>query len=85
MPSGTHVALESKYLDSIELVVISYKYNSKVTLYFIIIKNAGSIRKDNLYEIKFTNFCINMHARLVNCLSIISDFLKVSNYADKYN
>ena len=84
-PGGTCIILEGKHLDSLELVAISYRYNSKVTLYFMITKNAGSIRIGNLCKIKFTDLYGNVYIRLINCLSIISDFFKISNCIDKHN
>ena len=49
IPGGTHVVLEGKHLDSPDLIAIGYQYNSKVTLYFVITKNAGSTKKGNPY------------------------------------
>ena len=82
---GTYIVLEDKHLEGADLVVIGYRYNSKVTLYFVITKNAGSTRKGKLYEMKFADSHSNVHMRLVDWPSVISEFFEVSNIVDKHN
>ena len=77
--------LEDKHPDGPKLVVIGYRCNSKVTLCFMITKNAGLTRKDKLYKMKFTDLYGNVHIRLVDRPSVILEFFEVSNYVDKYN
>ena len=77
--------MEDKHLIMLDLIIIGYQYNNKVTLYSVIIKNRRLIKKENLYEIKFIESYSNMLIRLVNHLVIISNFFKVSNYIDTYN
>ena len=48
-PGSANTALEDKHPDGSDLVTVSYKCNSKLTLYFVITKNAGSIRKGSLF------------------------------------
>ena len=72
--SGMHIVLEGKHPEGANLVVIGYRYNLKVTLYFVITKNTGSIRKGKPYEMKFMDSHSNVHVRLVDKLSIISEF-----------
>ena len=43
-PGRTHVLLEGNHPDDPKLVAIGYCHNSKVTSYFLITKNADSIR-----------------------------------------
>ena len=40
-PGSTHIVLEGKHPEGAELVAIGYRYNSKVTLCFVITKNGG--------------------------------------------
>jgi len=80
-----HIVLEGQHPDRPTLIAIAYRYNLKVTLCFIITKNTGSIRKSKPYEIKFTDSHRNVYVRLVDRLSVISDFFKVSNCVDKHN
>ena len=60
---GTHITLESKHLEGANLVAIRYRCNSKVTLYFVIIKNAGSKREEEPHEMKFVDSHSNIDAR----------------------
>ena len=83
-PDGTHVALEGKYSGRADLVAIDYQHNSKVALYFIIVKNAGSARQGKLCKMKFSNTYGNAHSCLVDRPSIIFDFFERSNCADKH-
>ena len=84
-PGGTYIVLEGQHPDRPTLIAIRYRYNSKVTLCFVITKNAGSTRKGKPYEMKFTDSYGNIHVRLVDCPSMISNFFEVSNCVDKYN
>ena len=85
-PGGSHIVLETKHPDGDnELVAIGYRYNSKVTLCFVITKNAGSTGKGTPYEMKFTDSHGNIHVRLVDRPSVISEFFEVSNAVDKHN
>ena len=77
--------MEDKHLIMLDLIIIGYQYNNKVTLYSVIIKNRRLIKKENLYEIKFIESYSNMLIRLANHLVVISNFFKVSNYIDTYN
>ena len=54
-PGGTHIVLEGTYPRGHALVSIGYRYNLKVTLFFVITKNAGSTSQGKLYEMKFTD------------------------------
>ena len=80
-----HIVLESKHPSGADLVAIGYRYNSKVTLLLARSKNAGSARKGSPHEMKFADACSNVHVRLVNRLSAISDFFRDSNIVDKHN
>ena len=84
-PGGTHIVLEGTHPDGPELVAIGYRYNSKVTLCFVMTKNAGLTRKGKPYEMKFTDSHGNVHVRLVDRPSVISNFFEVSNCVDKHN
>ena len=39
---GSHIVLTAKHPDEVELVADGYRYNTKVTLFFVAIKNVGS-------------------------------------------
>ena len=84
-PGGCHIVLEGKHPSEADLIAMGYRYNSKVTLSFVMSKNAGSIRKGSPYEMKFTDAYRNIHVRLVDRLSVISEFFQDSNVVDKYN
>ena len=83
--SGYYIVLESKYLSGADLVVIDYRYISKIMLLLVISKNVGSARKGSPYEMKFADMRSNVHVRLVDRLLAISDFFHDSNVVDKYN
>ena len=84
-PGGCHIVLEGKHPNGADLVAIGYRYNSKVTLSFVISKNAGSTRKGSPYEMKFSDSHGNVHVRLVDRPSVISEFFERSNAVDKHN
>ena len=73
---GTHIILEEMHLDRPELVATGYCYNSKVTLSFIITKNAGSTRKGSPYKMKFIDSYGNVNICLAYYSLVISEFLK---------
>ena len=54
-PSGTSIALEGKHPEGTELVAIGHRHNSKVTLFFVITKNAQSTRAGKPHEMKFSD------------------------------
>ena len=85
IPSGTSIALEGKHPEGTELVAIGYRCNLKVTLYFVITKNAGSAKAGKLHEMKFSDMHNNVHACLVDRPRIASKFFKRLNYTDKHN
>ena len=82
---STYIVLEGKHPEGADLVAIGYRYNSKVTLCFIITKNTGSTRQGKPYEMKFSNMHGNIYVCLVDRPSVISDFFEVSNCIDKHN
>ena len=82
---GCYIVLESKHLSGADLVAMDYRYNSKVMLLFIMSKNTESTRKGSPHEMKFVDACGNVHVRLVDRLSAISNFFHNSNVVDKYN
>ena len=84
-PGGTHIVLEGKHPDGAELIAIGYRYNSKVTLCFVMTKNAGSTKPGTPYEMKFTDLHGNVHVRLVDRPAVISNFFQASNCVDKHN
>ena len=77
--------LEGKHPSREDLVTICYRCNLKVTLLFVMSKNAESTRKGVPYEIKFADMRGNVHVRLVNRLLVMSDFFQDSNVVDKHN
>jgi len=85
VPGETHIVLEGQYPDGPTLIAIGYQYNLKVTLYFVITKNAGSTKNRKPYEMKFTDSHRNVHVRLVDYPAVILEFFEVSNTVDKYN
>ena len=80
-----YIALEGKHLSGTDLVTIGYRCNSKVTLLFIMSKNNGSPRKGLPYKIKFTDTGSNVHVRLVDIPSVVSNFFQDSSVVDKHN
>jgi len=44
-PGVTHIAMQGTHPDGVELIVGRYHYNSKVSLCFVIIKNAEPTRE----------------------------------------
>ena len=84
-PGGTSIVLQGEHPDGPTLVAVGYRYNSKVTLCFVITKNAGSTKKGKPYEMKFADSHGNVHVRLVDRPAVISDFFEVSNTVDKHN
>ena len=84
-PGSTHIVLEGKHPEGTELVAIGYRYNSKVTLFFIITKNTGSTRLGKPYKMKFSDTHGNVHVRLVDRPAVISEFFGNSNVVDKHN
>ena len=84
-PSSTSIVLEGKHPEGSELVAIGYGYNSKVTLCFVITKNAGSTRAGRPYEMKFSDSHGNVHVRLVDRPAVILDLFERSNCVDKHN
>ena len=84
-PGGTSIVLEGKHPEGAELIAIGYRYNSKVTLCFVMTKQAGSARAGRPYEMKFSDTHGNVHVRLVDRPAVISDFFEVSNCVDKHN
>ena len=84
-PGGCSIVLEGKHPNGSELIAMGYRYNSKVTLHFVMTKNAGSTRKGSPYEMKFTDSHGNVHVRLVDRPSVISQFFQDSNVVDSHN
>ena len=82
---GMYIILEGLHPGKPELVAIGYCYNSKVTLCFVVTKNAGSTWKGFLHRIKFADLHSNTHVRLVNYPSVISEFFEVLNAVNKHN
>ena len=80
-----HIVLAGKHPSEADLATIGYRYNSKVTLLFVISKNAGSTRKGSPCEMKFTDVHSNVHVSLVDRPSAISDFFHDSNAVNKHN
>ena len=54
-PGGVHIVLKGQHPNGKILVAIGYRYSSKKTLFFIMTENAGSTRKGEPYEMKFTD------------------------------
>ena len=75
-PGGSHIVLTAKHPDEVELVAVGYRYNAKVTLFFVATKNAGSTNQGAPYEMKFADSHGNVHVRLVDQPNLISDFFK---------
>ena len=84
-PGGCHVVLEGQHPNGSDLIAMGYRHNSKVTLCFVMTKNAGSARKGSPYEMKFTDSHGNVHVRLVDRPSAMSEFFEDSNLVDKHN
>ena len=82
---GCYIVLEGKHPSGADLVAMGYRYNSKVILLFVISKNAGSTRKESPCEMKFADAHSNVHVRLVDRLSAISNVFHDSNIVDKHN
>ena len=68
-----------------ELVSVVYRYNSKVTLFFVSTKNAGSKNQGAPYEMKFADSYGNVHVRLVDRPNLVSPLFEASNCVDKHN
>ena len=77
--------LEGKHPEGAELVIIRHRHNSKVTLCFVITKNAGSTRAGKLCEMKFSDMHRNIHVCLVDRPVAALEFFKRSNCVDKHN
>ena len=75
-PGVTHIAIQGTHLDGTELIEVGYRYNSKVILCFVEIKNAGSIREGDPYETKFTGNYGNVHIRLFLTLQLYQSSFK---------
>jgi len=71
-PGRTHTITQCTIPDEVELIAVGYRYNSKVTLCFVVTKNAGSIREGEPYEMKFIDYNGNVHVRLVSRTALIS-------------
>ena len=84
-PSGTSIALEGKHPEGTELVAIGHRHNSKVTLFFVITKNAESARAGKLCEMKFLGMHRTTHVRLVDRSAVALEFFERSNSIDKHN
>ena len=84
-PGGTHIVLTAQDKFENDLVAIGYRYNSKVTLCFVMSKNAGATTNGTPYEMKFTDSHGNVHVRLVDRPDVISEFFQHSNGVDKHN
>jgi hypothetical protein len=56
-----------------------------VTLLFVATKNAGSTKKGNPYNMKYTDDWGNVHVHEVDRPDIISNFFEHSNMIDKHN
>ena len=79
------VTLEGKHSSRAHLVAIGCQHNLKVTLSFIISKNAGSTRKGSPCKMKFLDSYGNAHSRLVDLLSVISDFFQSIKHCRQNN
>jgi len=82
---GKHSVMQGTYPDGLETIVVGYHYNSKVTLCFVLTKNAASTREGEPCEMKFTDDHGNVHARLFSRPALISHFFNSSNCVDKHN
>ena len=65
-PGGSHIVLTATYPDEVKFVAVGYRYNSKVTLFFVATKNVGSTNQGAPYEMKFADSHGNVHVRLID-------------------
>jgi hypothetical protein len=83
-PGGIWIVLEAIH-DGVPLIAIGYRYSTRTTLLFVATKDAGTTRKGNPYQMKFTDDWGNVHIRDVDRPDIISKFFESSNSIDKHN
>jgi Transposase IS4 len=83
-PGGVWIVLESTH-QNVPLVAIGYRYSTRTTLFFVATKDAGTTKKGNSYEMKYTDDWGNVHVRYVDRPEIISKFFERSNMIDKHN
>ena len=84
-PGGKHIAMQGNAPNGANLIVVGYRYNSKVSLCFVATRNAGSTREGEPYEMKFMDTHGNVHVRLVSRPALISSFFGKSSCVDKHN
>ncbi len=83
-PGGVWIVLEAIH-DNVPLIAIGYHYSTRTTLLFVATKNAGSTKKGNPYNMKYTDDWGNVHVHEVDRPGIISNFFEHSTMIDKHN
>ena len=83
-PGGVWIVLEAIH-DNVPLIVIGYSYSKRTMLLFVATKNAGSTKKGNPYNMKYTDDWGNVHVHEVDHPDIISNFFEHSNMIGKHN
>jgi hypothetical protein len=83
-PGGVWIVLEAIH-EGIPLLAIGYRYSTRTTLFFVTTKDAGSTKKGNPYNMKYTDDWGNIHIREVDRPDAISKFFESSNMIDKHN
>jgi hypothetical protein len=83
-PGGVWIVLEAIH-EGIPLLAIGYRYSTRTTLFFVTTKDAGSTKKGNPYNMKYTDDWGNIHIREVDRPDVISKFFESSNMVDKHN
>jgi hypothetical protein len=83
-PGGTSIKLKSE-VEGIKLVAISYKYNKRHVLHFIMSENTGSTKSGDPYQMKFSDDNGNIYSCDHPHPEVISDYFKESNCVEIHN
>ena len=84
-PSGSHLVLETRTKEEIDLLAIGYKYNSKKNMVFIATKGAGHTEEGTAYVAKWKDENNNTRVRNVFRPEIVSKYFTKSNSIDVHN
>ena len=85
-PGGTWIVLEVEDgATGIDLVCISYKYNKKKVLTFVLSKGAGSTLEGEPHEARFPDRFGNVCIRHVARPQVVPNFFKYCNVIDLHN
>jgi len=84
-PSGSHLVLEGRAVEGIDLIAIGYKYNSRKVLSFVCNKNHASTELTDYYEACWRDENNNTSVRKIPRPETVGCYFRNSNVVDMHN